>query len=246
MRLVDLTLPINRHMAGIPGMPLHAKNPPRCVVLSAVNDAQLEKIIDQGLEVEGDPPITGMAMLSRLEILGHTGTHIDAPIHFVEEGWSIDQVPLDRLVKPGRIIPLTHMEPGEMVTADKVLATGVDFDETVIPVLHTGWTDRTWGTDAFWDDMICLDTSVSELMVERNVSAMALDFFPEVAFWKMDGPPPGGHGPNHEILLSNQVILIQMLTNIKSIGTDEFTLVAMPLALENMDGSPARIIAMVD
>ena len=42
------------------------------------------------------------------------------------------------------------------VTAEMVLATGVAFDDSVIPVLHTGWTDRTWGTETFWHDMIYL------------------------------------------------------------------------------------------
>ena len=77
-------------------------------------------------------------MLSRLEILGHIGTHIDAPIHFLDEGWSIDQVPLERIVKKGRIIPLTDTEPRTMVTADMVLAkeagTVVDVDGDSITI----------------------------------------------------------------------------------------------------------------
>ncbi|MDP6174912.1 MAG: hypothetical protein QGF09_12165, partial [Rhodospirillales bacterium] len=143
-------------------------------------------------------------------------------------------------------IPLTHAEPGALITADMILETGVEFDASVIPVLHTGWTDRAWGTKQFWDEMICLNTSVSELMIERGVSAVALDFFPEIAFWKLSAPPEGGPGPNHRMLLGNQIIIIQMLTNIAAIGDEDFTLVAVPLPLEGMDGSPARIFAMLD
>ncbi len=245
MRIVDLTLPINAEMPGIPGLQLYAENPTRCVVLSAVSEGQLERIKARGLET-ADAPEIGRSMLSRLEILGHIGTHIDAPIHFLDEGWSIDQVPLERIVKQGRIIPLTDTEPRAMVTADMVLATGVDFDDSVIPILHTGWTDRTYGTPAFWDDMICLDTSVSELMVERGVSAVALDFFPEVAFWRLSSRPPGKSGPNHRTLLGNQTIIIQMLTNIGAIDSGNFTLVGVPLRLEGLDGSPARVFAMMD
>ncbi|MDP6174503.1 MAG: cyclase family protein, partial [Rhodospirillales bacterium] len=168
------------------------------------------------------------------------------PVHFMEEGWSIDQVPLERIVKQGRIIPLTHAKPGTLITADMVLDAGVDFDASVIPVLHTGWTDRAWGTSQFWDEMICLDTSVSELMIERGVGAVALDFFPEIAFWKLSAPPEGGPGPNHRLLLGNRTIIIQMLTNIAAIGDNDFTLLAVPLPLEGMDGSPARVFAMVD
>jgi arylformamidase len=189
-------------------------------------------------------------MLSRLEILGHLGTHIDALIHFLDDGWSIDQVPLERIVKKGRVIPLTDTEPRAMVTADMVLATGVNFDDGVIPILHTGWTERAAGSHAFWDDMICLDVSVSELMIERGVSAVALDFFPEVAFWRMSGKPAGDPdgkpGPNHRMLLGNKTIIIQMLTNIGALDGEEFTLVAVPLALEGLAGSPAQVFAMID
>ena len=185
-------------------------------------------------------------MLSRLEILGHLGTHIDALIHFLDDGWSIDQVPLERIVKKGRVIPLTDTEPRAMVTADMVLATGVNFDDGVIPILHTGWTERAAGSHAFWDDMICLDVSVSELMIERGVSAVAQDFIPEVTFWRMSGKPAGKPGPNHRMLLGNKTIIIQMLTNIGALDGEEFTLVAVPLALEGLAGSPAQVFAMID
>ncbi|NQV55630.1 MAG: cyclase family protein [Rhodospirillales bacterium] len=245
MKIIDLSVPINDRMIGIPDLPEYEDNPTRCIVQSAVSEKQLERIKSQGLDVVDDPEI-GISMVSRLEILGHIGTHVDAPIHFMEDGWSIDQVPLENIIKKGRIIPLTDTEPNAMVTADMVLATGVDFDAGVIPVLHTGWTDRAWGTQRFWDDMICLDTSVSELMIERGVSAVAIDFFPEAAFWNMDGFPPGGPGPNHKLLLGNEIIIIQMLTNIGAIGDKDFTLAAVPLRLENLDGSPARVFAMLD
>ena len=54
MKIHDLTLPINRHMDGIPGLGLYDENPTRCVVLSAVNDTQLASILAKGLEVESD------------------------------------------------------------------------------------------------------------------------------------------------------------------------------------------------
>ncbi len=245
MRIVDLTLPINRHMAGIPGVREYIENPTRCVVLSAFNEGHLEKIKASGLETIDDVEITHH-MMSRLEIVGHIGTHIDAPLHFIEDTWSIDEVPLDKTIGKGRIIPLTDVAPGSAVTADMVLAAGVDFDDSVIPVLHTGWTDRAWGTDRFWDEMVWLDVSVSELMLERGVKAVALDFFPEAPFWNGIFRGDGKPGPNHRMLLGNKTIIIQMLTNIGDIGAGDFTLAGIPLLLEGLDGSPARVFAMTE
>jgi kynurenine formamidase len=157
---------------------------------------------------------------------------------------SIDRVPLDFTVRPGRVIPLTHLPPRSPVTADAILETGVDFDETVIPLLHTGWTDRAWGSERFWQEMIYLDTSAAALLVERGVSAVALDFFPESPYWlgiDTDAAP----GRNHRTLLGNQTIIIQMLTNIGSIPDQDFTLAGVPLRLEGLDGSPARVFAIM-
>lgn len=244
MRIVDLSLPINRHMTGIPKIPEYEENPTRCVVMSALSDDHLARIEAQGLETAPDLVITHHSM-SRLEIVTHIGTHIDAPSHFVENTWTIDEVPLGHIVKKGRIIPLTDTPPGGAVTADAILAAGVAFDESVIPVLHTGWTDRAWGTDRFWEEMVYMDTSVSDLMVERGVSAVAIDFFPEAPFWNMDGDRGGPPGPNHVRLLGNKTIIIQMLTGIGDIGADDFLLSAVPLRLEGLDGSLARVFAIV-
>ncbi len=244
MRIVDLTLPINQHMTGIPGIKEYIENPTRCVVLSALSEDHLAHIRASGLETIDKPEITHH-MMSRLEIVGHIGTHIDAPVHFLEDTWSIDEVPLDSTIGKGRIIPLTDTRPGSAVTADMVLAAGVDFDDSVIPILHTGWTDRAWGTDRFWEEMIWLDVSVSELMVERGVKAVALDFFPEAPFWNGVFRGDGVPGPNHRMLLGNKTIIIQLLTNIGDIGAEDFTLVGAPLRLEGLDGSPARVFAMI-
>ena len=83
-------------------------------------------------------------------------------------------------------------------------------------------------------------------MVERGVSAVGMDCFPGIPFWRMGRPKTGSMGPNHVTLLGNNTIIIQMLTNIGAIGSGDFTLVAAPLRLEGMDGSPARVFAIVE
>lgn len=245
MRIVDLTLPINRHMKGIPQSPAYAENPTRCVILAAISEAQLGQLKGRGFEIAPNVRV-GHSMQSRLEIMGHVGTHIDAPCHFLENTWAIDDIPLQQLVKKARVIPLTHLGAEAVVTAEEVLKSGVDFDSSVIPILHTGWTDKTWGTDDFWGRMPYLHPSVSDLLVEKGVSAVGLDFFPELPFWRIPLPADRPRGPNHCTLLGKKIIIIQMLTNLGAIGSDDFTLVALPLRLEGMDGSPARVIAIVE
>ena len=244
MRIIDLSLPINRDMKGIPNRWEYDQNPTRCVAISSLSDPQLARLKERNIEISPDLEISHH-MMSRLEIVTHIGTHIDAPCHFVDGTWSIDEVPLELTVNKGRVIPLTHIQPKSPVTADEILATSVDFDSSVIPILHTGWTDRAWGTDRFWNEMIYLDTSAAALMVERGVSAVALDFFPEAPYW-LGIEPDAAPGRNHRTLLGNKTIIIQMLRNISAIDVDDFTLAGVPLRLEGLDGSPARVFAITN
>ena len=134
-----------------------------------------------------------------------------------------------------------------MVTAEAILNAGVDFDETVIPILHTGWTEQKWGTPEFWDNTIYMHRDAAALLVERNVSAVAIDFFPEFPFWRDGIERPEGQpaGHNHRLLLGNKTIIIQMVTNVGAINAADFMLSAVPLRLEGLDGSPARVFAVI-
>ena len=182
-------------------------------------------------------------MLSRLEILTHIGTHIDAPCHFLEAGgWSVEEIPLEHTIGKGRVVPLTHLQGRECITADEIIKTGVGIDDSIIPVLYTGWTDRAWDTDEFWGNTVFLDTTAAEYIVEKGCKAVALDCFPEAPFWlgiEADKPP----GRNHKTLLGNKTIIIQLVSNVGKLAGKDFTLYGIPLPLEGLDGSPARVRA---
>lgn len=247
MRIVDLSLPINRDMAGLPGFQIYVDNPTRTYPLSVMSEAQQKQLSDMG--VKGDaPPEMSNHMLSKLEIITHIGTHIDAPCHMLEDAWSVDQIPLEHLVGKGRVVPLTHLEDGGVVTAEAILDTGVEIDDTSIPILHTGWTERQWGTPEFWSETTWMHRSAAELLAARNVPSVAIDFFPEFPFWRDGLERPEGQpaGYNHKVLLGNRSIIIQMVTNVGAIGSGDFTLSAVPLKLEGLDGSPARVFATLD
>ena len=245
MAVIDLTLPINRHMRGIPDLREYEENPTRCVVLSCMGEVQKAYLESRDIELDENVEFTPH-MLSRLEILTHIGTHIDAPCHFLESGgWTVEQIPLEHTIGRGVVVPLTHLQGRERITADELIKTGVQLNAGVIPVLYTGWMERAWGTDEFWGESIFLDTTAAEYIVEKGCKAVALDCFPEAPFWlgiEADQPP----GRNHKTLLGNSTIIIQLLTNIGKLNGREFTLYGVPLPLDGMDGSPARVFAITE
>jgi arylformamidase len=244
-RVVDLTLPVETDMAGIP-LKIYADNPVKVDVISAVTDAQKDQLRTEGMLLNGHLEI-GRPMLSKLTILTHNGTHIDAPRHVLEKGFPIDQFPLGQVAREGVLINLTHKGPNSSISAKDILDSGVELNSRRIPVIHTGWTEKMGGRPEFWTQMPYLETDVGTLMASKGVPAVALDVFPEKPIWRGVKLEPGELWlRNHHTLLSNGIPLIQFVTNLSEIGANRFVLVALPLKLKGADGGPARVVALVE
>jgi kynurenine formamidase len=92
-----------------------------------------------------------------------------------------------------------------------------------------------------------LEPGVGALMASRGVPALAMDVFPEKALWRGVKLEPGEIWlGNHQALLAKGIPLIQFVTGLAQIGSSRFVLVALPLKMKGADGSPARVIALVE
>jgi hypothetical protein len=87
-RVVDLTLPIESNMPGIPGLKSYADNPSRVSIIAAITEAQKELLRAEGMTLSDNLAVNGRSMISILSILVHNGTHIDAPRHMAGTGLS--------------------------------------------------------------------------------------------------------------------------------------------------------------
>jgi arylformamidase len=241
-RIVDLTLPVITGMAGIPTIPLYQKYPVKVEAVTVVNDEQRALLLREKVDHLSDAPVTG-TMNTVLTLNTHIGTHIDAPRHFYADGGAVDDLPLDRLVmREAVVLDVSGKRPGEGVTADDLERTGVVPAPGQIAVIKTLWTDRAWGTPEFWSNTVYLDPSVGEWTTARGVVAVAMDCFPEKPFWRMTLTPTE-RGANHKRWLKAGIPMIQLLTHLDRIAP-RFTLIALPLRLKGMDGSPARVVGI--
>jgi len=246
-RVVDLTLPIESNMAGIPGLKIYADNPSKVGIIAAMTEAQKEQLRSEGLTLVDNIEINGRVMISLLSIMTHNGTHIDAPRHVLEKGFPVDQVPLGQVAKEGVLINLPHKGANSSISVKDILDTGVELGPDRIPVIHTGWTDKTWGKPEFWTQMPYLEPGVGAMMASKGVPALAMDIFPEKALWRGIKLEPGEVWlGNHHALLGKGIPLIQFVTNLSQIGSGKFVLVALPLKMKGADGSPARVVALVE
>lgn len=243
-RIVDLTLPVESGMPGIPTIAFYEKHPIKVEAVTIINEEQRAFLQARGVPVSPEAEVRG-SMNTLFTMSSHVGTHIDAPRHFYTDGVPIDEVPLDRIVmREAVVLDVGLKEPRAAVTGDDLERTGVKPAPHQIAVIKTLWTDRTWGTPEFWPGMVYLDPSVGDWILDRRVSAVAMDCFPERPFWRMTVSPEE-RGINHKKWLRAGIPMIQFLTNLGKIGA-RFTLVALPLRLAGMDGSPARVVGIED
>jgi len=246
-RVVDLTLPIESNMEGIPGLKSYAENPSRVTVIAAITEAQKELLRGEGMTLSTNLVVNGRSMISVLSILVHNGTHIDAPRHMIDKGHPVDEIPLGQVAKEAVLINLPHKGPNSSVSVKDILDTGVDFGPDIIPVINTGWTEKTWGKPEFWAQMPYLEPGVGELMAKNNVPAVAMDVFPEKAIWRGIKLDPGEVWvANHLALLEKGIPMIQFVTNLSQIGKNRFVMIAAPLKIKGGDASPARVLALVE
>jgi arylformamidase len=241
-RIVDLTLPVTSNMAGLPKVAFYEQHPTQVRAVTVVNEEQRAVLAAEGIECLPDAPAIN-SMNTVFTLNTHIGTHIDAPRHFYADGASISDVSLDRIaMREALVLDVSHKSAGQGVTATDLEKTGVRPGPGQIAVIKTCWTDRAFGKPEFWHDTIHLEPSVGEWIEQCNVSAVAMDCFPEKPFWKMT-LTPAERGANHKRWLKAGIPMIQLLTSLDRIAP-RFTLIALPLNLQGMDGAPARVIGV--
>ena len=170
----------------------------------------------------------------------HTGTHCDAPSHFIPGDRSIDQVDLDVFIGPALVVDFSHAEPlQEMQVED--LEREFQEERPSRVIFRYDWSEN-WGKDRYYSHNPFLSEDAASWLVDRGVKLVAMDT-------PMPDNPKHGMGcdidsPIHKILLGNGVVLTEYLTNLRSIKKREVELIVMPLKIENGDGSPARVVCI--
>jgi arylformamidase len=178
---------------------------------------------------------------TRKVVLGtHIGTHADAPRHFIPNGRTIDEVPLEILIGPATLADFCGCPPlHEIDIPELKRELGGKIPSRLI--LRTGWS-QYFGDLKFYNEYPFLSESAAQWLVDEGVRLIA-----------MDTPSPDNpvhsrgtqkDSPNHKVLLGAEVVLVEYLTNLKSIGAREVELIVLPLKLKGCDGSPARCVAI--
>jgi arylformamidase len=213
--------------------------------ISAMRFIDLSHPIRDGLpSFPGDPPLrvephctiaTARCNVTRISMGSHQGTHLDAMFHFVENGRTLDQMPLDWFFGPARLLRIPKAPREEITVEDFAIHESHLFPGARI-LFETGW-HREFGTERFFTDFPSMTQDAARYLASRRLRLIG-----------MDTPTPSrDYYEVHHTLLADHVemVIVESLANLDALP-DEFTFIGFPLNFAGRDGSPIRAVAVVE
>jgi len=174
--------------------------------------------------------------LSVVSMSTHQGTHIDAPLHMIEGGEPVDRIPLDRLIVRAVRADLTYKKPREEIGIKDLLPYEKHIDAGCSVLLDTGWA-KVYPKPEFFTDHPCITPELAGWFADKGVGIVGMDMpSPAAEDWKSV----------HTVMLSKGTLIVEGLVNLGKLGSEPFTLFAIPMRLKQCDGSPIRAFAILD
>ena len=166
----------------------------------------------------------GKYLISTIHMSSHTGTHIDAPTHYLKTGNTVDKIPFEDLIGPCRVLDLSDREG---ILSEDCFRGRVNSDLHIL--IRTSFSGKTQFTENY--PSIGLDAA--EYLVRAGVRCVGIDS-PSIESFNCDGSV-------HRHLLRNNCIIIELL-DLSGVPEGDYDMIALPLRLSGLDGAPARVI----
>lgn len=172
--------------------------------------------------------------ISQVSMGTHQGTHVDAMFHFLDDGKTIDQMPLDWFFGKAHLLRIPKGAGGRLEVADFR-----PFESLLVPeakiIYETGWY-RQFGAPDFFVAFPSLSLEAGEYLAQRGIRMLG-----------MDTPTPSRewYEIHHDVLLPAEIVIVESLTNLDRVPP-EFTYIGFPLNFKGRDGSPVRAVALFD
>ena len=192
---------------------------------------------------EGDPDVGlqrtasiaegAICNVSRLDLGVHTGTHIDAPVHFIEGGVGAEATPLDALMGPAYVVDATGVD----ADIDEETLGNLDLPLEASRVLFKTPNSELWSLPRFSPDFFGLTEGAARALAERGLRLVALDY--------LSVAPKSDPAPTHLTLLSDGIVILEGI-DLRNVEPGWYELICLPLLIEGADGAPARALLRRD
>ena len=187
----------------------------------------------------GDTPLTvqrvqaraegASANVSRLECTTHLGTHVDAPVHFIDGAGGVETVPLEALIGPAYVVDATAV--GGNIDAAALAA--LDIPRTAERLVFRTRNVSLWDRPHFVEDFVAMTEDGARALVDRGIRLVGIDY--------LSIAPYRNPAPTHEALLRAGVAIVEAL-DLRRAGPGWYDLTCLPLLLVGVDGAPARVV----
>lgn len=166
----------------------------------------------------------GLYLISDLHFSSHAGTHVDAPVHYLKTGMTVDQIPLATLIGPCQVVDV--QDAGSEINASHL---GKHLDGTERILLKTQFSKKM----SFYPEYPHITSDTARLLTRSGVRCIGIDS-PSIEACQCDGSV-------HRELLSHACIIIELL-DLASVNAGTYWMAALPLRLAGVDGAPARVV----
>lgn len=205
MKIIDLTQTFTKDMPVYPGDP----------------KSSLEQIAFIEKDTFNDYKITTVM---------HVGTHMDAPLHMIHEGKTIDEIIPDKFIGKGILLDVRDKSK-----IDSTVLNNLQITEGAIVLLYTGFGTK-YRSEEYYKGYPELTEDFANKIVELKVKMVGMD---------MLGPDHDKPWTTHKILLRNEILILENLANLDQLlGTKNFEVIALPAKLK-ADAAPVRVIATI-
>ncbi len=167
--------------------------------------------------------------VSRLDFGAHSGTHVDAPGHFIEGAPGIESVPIDALVGPAWVVDAAIADR----TIDLPLLARLPIPDGETRLLFRTARANLWDRSGFSTDFVGFDAEAAMNLAERGALLVGADYLSVAPF--------GDPAPTHRAFLERGVIIVEGL-DLRNIAPGPYDLICLPLRLVGSDGGPARAL----
>lgn len=168
--------------------------------------------------------------VSSIQIGAHVGTHIDMPLHFFEGAASMDDLDLTRLIGPATVVEV----PDEKTSIDAEFLDSLGLKDVTRLLFKTS-SSKLWDDPLrpFFNDYVALEPDAAQLLVDHDCRLVGIDYLSIAPYEDSIAP--------HEILLSNNVIILETL-DLRKTKPGDYQLICLPLKLESREAAPCRAI----
>jgi arylformamidase len=191
---------------------------------------------DPAVKIEGAASIKNgdSYNLSYLHISAHTGTHIDAPLHFLEDGGSIGSIALERMIGPVQVVAI----PAGTFRINAAMIEKLPIQKGVERILFKTSNSALWGKgNLFYEDYTALDVSGAKKLVDLGIQLVGIDYLSISIFEDTIQP--------HILLLSKGIVILEGC-DLSNVPPGTYNLICLPLKVNAIEGAPVRAILIQD